>query len=381
MDDPLRVGIIGCGNITLGAHAPACRDLDTVTVVGIADPVAARREQVGSLLQLADSAWHSDYRALLDSGVDYVTLTVPQKYRRPIVEACAQAGVHVLSEKPMATIPADAQAMIETMRDAKLHYGIVHNYLYYPEYALVRELVESGAIGTLRHVTLNFLGMYDAPGAEEYRPQWRHDPDEAGGGILMDMVHAVYLAEFMLGEPIRATSAVVDNLDHPGEAVEDFTLVNYYFDSGYATVNMWWGAGVGGLEISGTQGRILVFYEDYGVGPFITLESFTLVNKQGRQEFRPRDHSGQNFEVDNFARTHADFAQAIRTGRDPIATGEAGRRSLEATLAAYASAASGRVVELPLSEDNPIYQRGVAGLRELPVWPNSPLRKRGVFNL
>ena len=82
---------------------------------------------------------------------------------------------------------------------------------------------------------------------------------EAGGGVLMDMVHVIYLAEFFFGGPIRVTSAGVDNLDHPGEAVEDFTLVNYHFDSGYATVNMWWGQGAGGLEISGTEGRILVF--------------------------------------------------------------------------------------------------------------------------
>ncbi len=378
MNDPLRVGIIGCGNITLREHAPALKSLDGARVTAIADPVEARRRQVQDLLGLPNAACFADHHALLDSGVDYVTLTVPQKFRRPFVEDCARAGIHVLSEKPIATTPADAQAMINAMRAANLRYGIVHNYLYYPEYVLARELIEAGAVGTPRHVTLNFLGMPDHPGAAEYRPQWRHDPAEAGGGILMDMVHAIYLAEFFMGGSIRAVTAVVDNLDHPGEAVEDFTLVDYHFDSGYATVNMWWGGGPGGLEIGGTQGRILVFYENYATGPFATLASFTLVNRQGRQDLHPRAEKHSNH---NFTRIHADFAEAIRVGRDPIAPGEAGLRALEAALAAYASAATGRAVALPLSPDDPIYQRGVIGLRALPLWEASPLVKRGIFGL
>jgi len=378
MNDPLRVGIVGCGNIVMNDHAPALMSLDSVRVAGIADPIEARRRKVQALLGLPDSACFADQRALLDAGVDYVTLTVPQKFRRPIVEHCARAGVHVLSEKPIATVPADARAMIDAMRGANLRCGMVHNYLYYPEYALARELIDSGAIGTLRHLTLNFLGMPDHPGAAEYRPLWRKDPVEAGGGILMDMVHAIYLAEFFFGGSIRAASAMVDNLDHPGEAVEDCALVHYAFDSGYATLNMWWGDGPGGLEIGGTQGRILVFYENYDTGPFRRLASFTLVNRQGRREFQPRV---ERRTVDNFVSVHADFVEAIRAGRDPIAPAEAGLRSLEACLAAYASAATGRVVMLPLSPDDPVFRRGVLGLRELPLWNAAPVVKRRLFGV
>lgn len=386
MSGALRVGIIGCGNVTVNDHAPTLRRLDGVQVVAIADPIESRRqtvraalgEEAGAGAPLPLEASFADHRALLAAGVDYVVLTVPQKYRRPIVEDCARAGVHVLSEKPIATVPADARAMIQAMRAANLRYGMVHNYLYYPEYELARRLIADGAIGRLRHITLNFLGTPDHPGAAEYRPHWRHDPAEAGGGILIDMMHAVYLAEFLMGEPIGHVSAVADNLDHPGEAVEDFALVNYHFDSGYATVNMWWGGGPGGVEIGGTKGRIMIFYENYGVGPFTPLESFTLVNDTRRQAFQPR---GQTYKTDNFMRLHAEFADAVRTGGEPAASGEAGLRALEATLGAYASAATGRVVSLPLSPDDPVFQQGVMGLRGLAVWPAGPLIKRGVFGL
>jgi predicted dehydrogenase len=268
--------------------------------------------------------------------------------------------------------------MIATMRAAGLRFGMVHNYLYYPEYVLARELIEAGALGRLRHVTLNFLGMPDHPGAAEYRPAWRHDPLEAGGGILMDMVHAVYVAEYLFGGPARTALAVVDNLDHPGEAVEDFTLVQYGFDQGYASVNMWWGQGVGGLELSGTAGRLLAFYENYDTGPFTTLASFTLANHDGRQELQPR---GEAVLADNFVRLHTDFGEAVRTGREPLAPAEAGQHTMEAVLAAYMSAAMGRVVGLPLRPDDPVYQKGLAGMADLALWPDSPLARQGLLGV
>jgi len=374
----LKVGIIGCGNITVNDHAPTLRGLDGVQVTAIADPVESRRQKVQAMLGLPDAACFADHRALLGAGVDYVVLTVPQKFRRPIIEECARAGAHVLSEKPMATVPADARAMIDSMRAANLRYGMVHNYLFYPEYALARKLIADGAIGQLRHVSLNFLGVPDSPGAAEYRPHWRHDPAEAGGGILMDMMHAIYLAEFFVGGTIRHVSAVADNLDHDGEAVEDFTLATYYFDSGYATVNVWWGGGPGGVELSGTKGRIMIFYQNYGVGPFTPLESFTLVNQRGRKTYQPR---GENYTPDNFARLHADFAEAVCAGREPVADGEAGLRALEAALGAYESAATGRVVSLPIAAGGAVYQSGVMGLQKMDVWRESPLFKHRVFGL
>lgn len=378
MSQTTRVGIIGCGNVTLGAHAPALRALDAITVAGIADPTDLSRKRVQDYLQLPDSASFPDHRQLLATKPDYVVLAVPPKFRLPIIEDCVRAGVPVLTEKPLSTIPLQARAMIDLMREAGLPFGIVHNYLFFPEYRLANELNAAGTIGRLRHVTLNFLGMPDNPGAAEYRPGWRHDVVEAGGGILMDMVHVIYVAEFLMGEPISAVSAVIDNLDHPNDAVEDFCLIHLYFDSGYVTVNLAWGKGMGGVELSGTDGRMLILYENLGTGPFITLDSFTVMNRNGTQMFHPRR------EADNpltFRLLHADFAEALRLNRPPIAPAEAGLRALTGALAAYESAALGRVVALPLSPDDPVFQRGVLGLADWQLPQGSPLVERGLFGL
>ena len=376
MDQTLKAILIGCGNVAFG-HADVLKELAGVEVIGIADPTPERRKMMQEFLSLPDSACHADYHSLLNIGADYAVIATPQQVRPGIVRDLAKAGIHVLSEKPISTIPSEARAMVNAMRSANLRYGMMHNYLYYSEYILANKLIGEGAIGTLRHVTLNFLGVPDHPGAAQYRPNWRHDPVAAGGGILMDMIHAVYLTEFLLGEKIKAVTAVVDNLDHPGDQVEDFTIVNYHFDSGYATVNMWWGNGPGGVEISGTEGRIMIFYENYGTGPFTKLESFTLVNKDGRQSFDPRAVSAE----DGFTQIHKNFAQAVRSGSDPVAPGESGLQALEATLAAYASAATGRVLSLPLSITDPLYLEGVTGIQKMDVWKDGPLYQRGVFGL
>lgn len=369
----MRVGLIGCGNIAVNGHAPALKQLENVEVIGVADPVAENRQKVLEVFERSMIKEYADHRAVLDAGVDYVALTVPPKFRRMIVEDCARAGVHVLSEKPLSTILAEGHAMIETMQAADLRFGMVHNYHYFPRFALAHKLINEGAIGQLRHVTLQWLGMYDWPGSAGYRPRWRHDISEAGGGILMDMLHAIYMSTWYIG-PIYAVSAVVDNLNNASGSVEDFTLVHLYGQDAYATVNMWWGRGPNGVEFSGTGGQIRSFGGDHYCPD--AAEPFTLFNDQGRQVFELEDHY-----IGSFPSIHTDFIGALQNKVDPIAPAEAGLAALEVTLGAYISAATGRVISLPLAKNNPVYEKGVAALGELDLWTASPVVQRRVFGL
>lgn len=369
----MRVGIIGCGNITVNGHAPALKTLDDVEVVGVADPVAENRQKVLDVLAMPPEKGHVDHRTLLGAGVDYVALTVPPKFRRSIIEDCAAAGVHVLSEKPLSTTPADGRAMIETMRNATLHFGMVHNYHFFPHFAKARQLIDDGAIGQLRHVTLQWMGMVDWPGSAGYKPRWRHDVNEAGGGILMDMLHAIYIAAWYIG-PIYAVSAVVDNLNNASGSVEDFSLVHLYGQDAYATVNMWWGRGPNGSEFSGTGGQIRYFSGDHRCPD--AAQPFTLFNDDGRQEFEFENSYGGSFHS-----IHRNFMGTLQNKIAPTAPAEAGLAALEATLGAYISAATGCVVSLPLPPDHPVSRRGVSALGELDLWLASPVVRHRVFDV
>ncbi|MFV1858511.1 MAG: Gfo/Idh/MocA family protein [Anaerolineales bacterium] len=376
----LRLGVVGCGNVTVERHIPAVNRLDGARVVAVADPVDARVAAGRAVAELPESQAFSSFSAMADAcELDYVLVAVPPSVRGAIVEDAFERGLDVLSEKPLATSPLEAAKMIERARSLGRKFGVVHNYLFFPEYRLVRELVDQGEVGALRHIATNFLGVPDAPGNDEYRPRWRHDLDEAGGGVLMDMIHVFYLAEYLMGDQIAGVSAVVDNLGLPNDQVEDFVLAHLYFPEGYVSINLSWSEGPGGLEVTGSSGRILAFYEDFKTGPFSTFEDLTLVNETGKKVYRPR--RGQEVIDDTFDALHLDFFEAVRDDRDPVATAEDGARTLQAALATYSSGMLGRRVPLPLRVDDPVYQEGVVGLRQIPPHEFDPLRGKPLFGM
>ena len=373
----LRIGIIGCGSVVLTRHIPALLTIDTAHVIGVADPAAPNREKARFALKLPNKAAYADFQSLLKAGVDYVLVAVPPKFRRPIIEDCARMGIHVITEKPLAIVPEEGRAMIEMMQAAGLHFGIMHNYLFMPHFMLAHQLIQQGVIGKLRHMSLQWMNMRINPGNDHYNRHWRHDFQESGGGILLDILHAVYLAVHFMGGPVRAVSATIDNFDRDGEQVEGFGIVHYHFDEGYTSTNLWWGCGPNGFEMSGTEGYLIQFDNSPSTS---TLSHLTLINRQGEQVF-PLEGDDFSKHTAPFAAIHADFARAIQEDRPPIAPAQAGLTALEAILAAYASAATGRVVSLPLSPDDPVFQQGAIGIRELPIWPDSPAYKRGLFAL
>ena len=376
MTDRLRVGLIGAGNVALSDHLPTYLAHPGIfEVVAIADPTDDRLALAGRMATLGeDSLYSSGFDLIERSDLDMVDLCTPQSTRRDLVLAAAAAGNHVLSEKPLATIPADAAEMVGAMRAAGLRYGIVHNYLYFPEVLRVLEIIRAAEIGPVEIAMLDWLGVVDAPGNASFRPGWRHDPRLAGGGVLMDMLHIVYLAEALLGKRIERVSAWVDSR-RDGSPVEDLTLSRFEAPDAAALVNVGWGSGPGGFRVSGPDGRIEVTYRDGASGAFAPFERLVVHGRSGRAE------ETELAADDSMGGILLDFAGAIQEGREPVASGEQGLHILETVLAVYESAASGRTIELPLAPDDPVRSLGVAGLRELAMPPWSQVRRRRMFGL
>jgi predicted dehydrogenase len=344
-------------------------------VVAIADPMAERRALAAELGGLPAADVHAQPGELLErTDLDVVDVCTPQHLRRELIVAAAEGGRHILSEKPISTTPRDAQVMIDAARSAGVGFAIVHNYLFFPEVLRTLELIDAGEIGPVEVAILDWLSVEDRPGNAAYRPGWRHDPGQAGGGVLMDMLHIVYLAEALLGRPMERVSAYVSARDD-GAQVEDTAICRFETDRNVALVNVGWGVGPGGFVVSGPAGRIQVEYRDGGSGPFQPFERLTVQGRTGGRVERdlPADRS--------IERVLLDFAGAIRDGREPIATGEQGRHILEATLAAYASAGLGRTVALPLRPGEPIFEKGVSGLAELELAAWSAIRRKGLFGI
>jgi predicted dehydrogenase len=373
---PVRVGLIGCGNVALGDHVPSYLSLpDAYRLVAIADPTRGRLELGRSMSGLAASDCHADAGDLLSrDDLDLVDICTPQHLRRDLVTAAAAAGRHVLSEKPLATTPDDAWAMVAAAEAAGTTLAIMHNYLFFSEVSRTLELIASGEIGRVEVAILNWLGVEDRPGNAAYRPTWRHDPRQAGGGVLMDMLHIVYLAEALLGTRIERVSAwaTARRDDAP---VEDIVVARFEAADAVALVNVGWGSGVGGLSVSGSAGRIEVTYRDGGNGAFAPFDRLVVHGRNGRSEV------ADLVDQDGVRALLADLAARLREGRPAVASGADGAHTLEATLATYASAATGRTWELPLQPSDPIYQRGVAGLVDLELARSSPISRKRIFGL
>jgi predicted dehydrogenase len=383
MTSPLRVGIIGCGNVALNFHVPAYHAVPgRYELVALADPTPERLELCRTTAGLTETQVHLDPTELLArDDIDVVDVCTPQHLHRDIVVAAARAGKHILCEKPIAATPADAAAMIEAADAAGVVLAVVHNYLFFPEIVAARRLIDEGRIGTVRTVTVNMLGVVDSPGAAGYRPQWRHDPAAAGGGVLMDMLHGVYIAENLLGAPVHAVSAFVDNAAD-GDAVEGLAMCRFESDRRAALVNVGWGMGPGGVEVSGSAGRIVLRYRADGTMPWAPFETLTVTTDAGAETIDlPAGQELAPLVADALRDTVVDLADAIRDGRCPAAAGSAALATLEATVAAYAAAAMGQTVPIPLDRDSALHRHGVVGLKTLDIPAHSPVRTRGLFGL
>ncbi len=383
MNTPLRVGIAGCGNVALNFHLTAYQALpDRYVVAGLADPTPERLELGRVAAGLTADQVHLDALDLTrDDRIDVIDICTPQHLHRDLVIAAAAAGKHVLCEKPIAATPADAAAMVAAADKAGVRLAVVHNYLFFPEVVALRQLIEDGVLGDIRTVSVDMLGVVDSPGAAGYAPRWRHDPASSGGGVLMDMLHGVYLAEHLLGSPITAASAAVDAAT-PGDAVEGLALCRFEAGDGFCLVNVGWGLGPGGVAVNGTRGRAVAHYRDSGTMPWAPFESLTVttadethvVDLPAGEELGPLITHAMRDAV-------ADLFDAVTEGRPPAATGRDAQRILDATVAAYASGALQRTVRIPLPSDSSLHRRGVVGLADLDLPAASPVRRRGLFSV
>jgi predicted dehydrogenase len=293
--------------------------------------------------------------------IDIVSVATPPATRRDIIPLAAQARKHVLSEKPISTSLAEADRLIDVCRQNSVTFGLYHNYLYYPHNVLARELVEGGAIGTVVATHINSLKGRPWAGAEEYRPGWRHDVQQAGGGIMMDSgVHAIYLTETYHGHPISAVNAF---LNFEGSGTDNYAFCRFHLGSAIGTLNMSWAFGSASVDIVGTEGNIEFVYDE-GAGYFMLPVRVVRVHREGEptqshyMPFRPvfRDYFSPQL--------YTDYVRSI-TGEGPAyaAPAEAGRAAMQVAQAAYRSAADGTTVTLPIDPRDPIYAQGLSALQ------------------
>jgi predicted dehydrogenase len=258
--------------------------------------------------------------------------------------AAAQAGKHVLCEKPLARTTAECDAIIEACERAGVTLGVVFQSRYEPLAQQLKRLIDEGKLGRLLWNSANTVWYRtdDYYNSGPWRGTWAHE----GGGVLINQaIHAIDLMLWLTGGPDRVT-AQMRTLNHAIEVEDGAIATLEYADNRLGLIQATTAAYPGyaeRLEVYGTRGSA-IYHKGEG-----RLE-WHLVDPREDHVVEAKSSSGAANPMDITAAGHAavfqDFADAIRQGRRPLIDGAEGRRSVEVVEAIYQSARSGQPVVL-----------------------------------
>ena len=191
----MNVAIIGCGRV----GQKRASSLAGSRLVACADVLSTRAEALARTVSGAVSA--TDWRVVLErKNVDVVIVSATNDLLVKITLAAIAAGKHVLVEKPAARSVAELDPVIEMAERLNLLVRVGFNHRYHPALCKAKELCVSGAIGELMYIR----GRYGHGGRVGYEKEWRANPEQSGGGELIDQgVHLIDLARWFLGDIVN----------------------------------------------------------------------------------------------------------------------------------------------------------------------------------
>jgi predicted dehydrogenase len=313
------VAVIGCGAIARTAHVPALAlRLDVRNRLVLVDQDLTRAKALAQEFGIAATA--ADYRDVLPR-VQGAIIAVPHHLHFRVALECLRAGVHVLCEKPLATSAAEAAQLVTASEHAGVALAVNHIRRLFPPSVAARQLLQQGAIGTVRFLGYYDGAKYDWPTASGFAFGLRGN----GKGVLLDIgSHVLDLVCWWLGRAPRVTDYVDDSFGG-SEAVAQVLLAD---GTTRGEVHLSWLAKLqNGFRIEGDGGAI--------VGSIYDWETVQLVSPSGRRTSIP---------VNSHIRSLGDigptivrnFLDVIENGAAPLVSGRDVAPSIALTEECYA---------------------------------------------
>lgn len=233
--------LLGVGHVARNGHLPGWRARDDVRLVAAAD---ARPEGRGAFLEaFPGGRWYGSTEELLArEALDFVDIATPPAFHAAAARAALESSRHVLCEKPLVLCAAELAPLARLARERDRALVTVHNWKHAPALAKIAALLADGAVGRVRRCRWETLRTGPAAAAGE-RGNWRVDPAQSGGGVLIDHGwHVLYLLHVWLGRAPRAVSARLETRRHRAFAVEDTAQVALDYGDAGAEVFLTWAA-------------------------------------------------------------------------------------------------------------------------------------------
>ena len=342
-DRKIRAAVVGCGRISKNHFGSIETHAEHIELVAVCEVDKSCLDE--HVIKYAVSGYRSLEDMLLHEQLDLVIICTPSGLHPEQVAMVAKYGVHVLTEKPMATRWQDGINMIKACDDAKVRLFVVKQNRRNSTLQLLKRAVDEKRFGRIYMVQLNVFWTrpqeyYDAA---KWRGTWELD----GGAFMNQASHYVDLLEWLIG-PIAAVQAMTGTLARDIE-VEDTGVLNI----------RWRNGGLGSMAVT-----MLTYPKNLEGSITILGEKGTVrvggmaVNEIQQWEFEDQCDYDATIQDANYQTTsvygfghplyYKNVVDTLRGDADPEVDGREGLKCLEVLIAAYLSARDGNTVNLPL---------------------------------
>lgn len=331
----LRTAILSFAHLHAYSYIHHFRSLPGVEFIGFADDDAARGKHFADHfgVRLFDS-----YAALLAEKPDAVCICSENVYHHDLTLMAAEAGAHILCEKPLMTNIEQGRAMLEACEKAGVRLMTAFPMRFNAPTIEGRKAVESGALGRIYGCSTTNQGKMPRD------VRWFTDRKLAGGGAMMDhIVHVADLLRWYLGSEaveVFAECNAILNSDFGADVETGGQVMVTFANGAFATIDFSWNK----PPYYPTWGGVTL--EIVGETGLLTINAFKqTIAVYSRESDRP---SWPFWGSDSDRGMIAEFLSAVRENRAPSVTGYDGYKAAEIAVAAYRSVEAGQPVSLPL---------------------------------
>lgn len=278
MRTKMRWGILGCAQIALNAVIPAIQAVKEAEVVAIASRQIEKAQTIAEQFGIA-KAYGSYEEVLADPDVDAVYIPLPNHLHCEWTVKAAEAGKHVLCEKPFAMNATEASVMVDACQANGVRLAEAFMYRYHPRYDMIRSLISDGEIGEVKGIQISFTFQIDDVGAEG---NIRMDSTLGGGAIFDVGCYTVSGARLILGTEPEAVSAMAIYL--PEDRGVDMMVSGLLEFPGQIGLSFQCGMTAefrNTMQIAGTKGRIDI---PEAFVPAVDGQDFFIIRKGEREQ-------------------------------------------------------------------------------------------------
>jgi len=359
-DHRIRIALVGCGRISRNHIKAIAFHHERTELVALCDTLPERLTQAQQLVAEAAKEYpgaatspvqFSTYPELLDAAqagttpVDLVVLATPSGLHPGQVIAAAEAGLHVCTEKPMATRWADGVAMVKACDQAGVRLFVVKQNRFNSTLQLVKRQLHAGRFGKLAMVAVNVF--WQRPQSYYDQASWRGTWEFDGGALMNQASHYVDLLDWLVG-PVQSVSASIATLGRSIE-VEDTAALQLRWRNGalgtMAVTMLTYPKNLeGSITLLGETGTVRIG------GPAVNKIEHWAFADQSPDDASVEQASYMTTCVYGFGHPpfYANVLDALQGKGDAMCNGREGLRSLELLIGAYRSARDGKTVHLPL---------------------------------